>query len=149
MCNKSFFLLANYCTLIEIEMLIFIKQNISILVWNIFHLNLNHICIKSFLILCNICKKFWVFGVQQNNSTKVRKASEKLCEKADLLHSPYFQHTAAFDKVFFFLAPFGRLTIRWALFVRGSTSISEFFVPDNLFSLVQILSDHIPKCWSG
>ena len=60
------------------------------------------------------------------NSTKVRKASEKLCEKADLLHSPYFQHTA-FDKVFFFLAPFGRLTIRWALFARGRTDMSEFF----------------------
>ena len=78
------------------------------------------------------------------NSTKVRKASEKLCEEADLLHSPYFQHTA-FDKVFFFLAPFGRLTIRWALFVQGSTNISEFFVPDNSFSLVQILGDHIPN----
>lgn len=146
MCNKQFFSHANHCTLIKIEMLIFIKQNISILVWNIFHLNLNHICIKSFLILCNICKKFWVFGVQQYKS---KKGIWEALWRSGFVAFAVFSTPPHLTRFSFSWHKFGRLTIRCALFVRGSTNISEFFVPDNSFSLVQILGGHIPKCWSG
>ena len=84
---------ANYCTLIEIEMLIFIKQNISILVWNIFHLNLNHICIKSFLILCNICKKFWVFGEQTQQYKSKKGIWEALWKSGFVAFAVFSTHS--------------------------------------------------------